>query len=368
MRTPAAIMEQRGGAWRIDDLEVAAPGPGEVQVRVVASGICQTDVHARDGFFESLPWPAVYGHEGAGVVVAVGPGVTGLREGDPVIMASPSCGECTECRAGYECYCLHSQRLKQSGRRIDGTLAFERAGVPLCGSFFQQSSFATTTLATGRNTIKVPDDLPLDVLAAFPCGVNTGAGAVMNTLKPVAGDSFVVFGVGTVGCAALMAARLAGCEPIVAVDLHEPRLELARELGASHTFDARAPELVERIRESVDGGARFALEAAGFPESLRAAIEVLGPRGTACLVGSAAPGVEVSVEMKRIQRGRRVCGCVQGESQVQHFLPELIELYRQGQLPVDRLVRHYELADINEAVADMLSGRTIKPVLRMPAP
>src|SRR5262245_42450446 len=207
VQVTAAVMPERSGRWSLERLELADPAPREVVVRVVASGICQTDVHARDGFFP-LPWPAVYGHEGAGVVERIGSAVTELAPGDHVIMANPSCGECANCREGYEAYCSRNRQIKVSGIRLDGSVALARGATPVYGSFFQQSSFSTLALATERNVIKVPRDAPLDVLAAFPCGVNTGAGAVMNVLRPRAGDSFAVFGTGTVGLAGLMAAKL----------------------------------------------------------------------------------------------------------------------------------------------------------------
>lgn len=366
MQARAAIMPQREGRWTLETVEVAEPAPNEVLVRVVASGICQTDVHARDGFFP-IQFPAIFGHEGAGIVERVGSAVTSLSGGDHVVMANPSCGHCEDCREGHETYCANAPLLKQSGFRADGkSLSFARHGAPVYGSFFQQSSFATHTLATARNTIRVPQEAPLDILAAFPCGVNTGAGAVLNVLKPQPGDSYVAFGAGTVGFAGLLAAKLSGCDPIVAVDLFDDRLALARELGATHTVNAKRRDLVAEIKRLVGGrGARFCLEAAGFPEALRAAVDVLAPRGTACLVGSARPGVEVNLEMKTVQGGRIVRGCTQGESNVQTFIPHLIDLYSAGKLPIDRLVRHYPHEAINEAVADMLSGSTIKAVLRL---
>ncbi len=368
MQARAAVMPQRHGRWSMETIDVAEPGPHEVLVRVVASGICQTDVHARDGFFP-IPFPAVFGHEGAGVVVRVGSAVTSLAPGDHVVMANPSCGHCDDCRAGYETYCAHAPQLKQSGYRSDGrSLSFKHGDTPVYGSFFQQSSFAALTLAMERNTIRVPKDAPLDLLAAFPCGVNTGAGAVLNVLKPQPGDAYVAFGTGTVGFAGLLAAKLCGCDPIIAVDLFDDRLALARELGATHTVNARHPDLVTEVKRLAGGrGARFCLEAAGAPEALRAAVAVLAPRGTACLVGSARPGVEVSLEMKTVQQGRIVRGCTQGESHVQTFIPRLIELYREGKLPIDRLVRHYPHEAIDAAVADMLAGKTVKAVLRIGA-
>ncbi len=369
MQASAAVMSERYGRWTIETLDVAEPGPQEVRVRVVASGICQTDVHARDGFFP-IPCPAVFGHEGAGVVERVGRAVTSLKPGDPVIMANPSCGACSDCLAGFETYCSQAPVLKQSGYRADGTsLSFSRGNEPIYGSFFQQSSFASITIAMARNTIRVPDDVPLDILAAFPCGVNTGAGAVMNVLKPHPGDSYVAFGTGTVGFAGLLAAKLSGCNPIIAVDLFDARLALALDLGATHTVNAKDPKLVEEVRRLAGGrGAQFCLEAADFPEALRAAVDVLAPRGTACLVGSAGAGVDVQLEMRAIQQGRVVRGCVQGESDVQTFLPHLIALYRDGKLPIERLVRHYPHIAINDAVADMLAGTTIKAVLQIGTP
>jgi aryl-alcohol dehydrogenase len=364
MQVVAAVMPGRAGRWSLETLELADPQPHEVVVRVVASGICQTDVHARDGFFP-LPWPAVYGHEGAGVVERVGAAVTDVAPGDHVIMANPSCGECANCREGYEAYCAHNRRIKVSGVRLDGSVALHRGETPIHGSFFQQSSFSTFSLATERNVIKVPRDAPLDVLAAFPCGVNTGAGAVMNVLKPRRGDSFAVFGAGTVGLAGLMAARIAGCDPVIAVDVFENRLALARQLGATHVVDARTTDVAAEVRRIAGGGVKHSLEAAGVPAALRAAVDALVPRGTCCLVGSARDGVEAALEMRTLQQGRVIHGCIQGESVVKEFLPRLVDLYRAGQLPVDRLVRHYDFAAINEAVADMLAGMTIKAVLKI---
>jgi aryl-alcohol dehydrogenase len=245
-------MPERSGRWSLEELELADPGPREVLVRVVASGICQTDVHARDGYFP-VPWPAVYGHEGTGVVERVGAAVKAVAPGDHVIMASPGCGECANCREGYEAYCVRSREIKLCGLRMDGSIALRRGETPVHGSFFQQSSFSTVALATEGNVIKVAPDAPLDILAAFPCGVNTGAGAVMNVLGPRPGDSLAVFGAGTVGLAGLMAAKLCGCDPIIAVDVFENRLALARELGATHVIDARGSDVAAEVRRLAGG-------------------------------------------------------------------------------------------------------------------
>ncbi|MGH8732204.1 MAG: alcohol dehydrogenase catalytic domain-containing protein, partial [Burkholderiales bacterium] len=223
MRITAALVPEKGAPFRLEALELADPGPDELMVRVAACGVCQTDVHGRDDYF-GIPFPCVFGHEGAGTVERVGAAVTKVRPGDRVIMTSPSCGACAACARGLPGYCAQSRRIKFGGKLRDGRAPF-RSGVS--GAFFQQSAFATHALATEANVVKVPDDLPLEQAAAFPCGVNTGAGAVFNVLKPQPGSSIAIFGAGAVGLAAVMAARIAGCTTISVVDPHANRLELA---------------------------------------------------------------------------------------------------------------------------------------------
>jgi len=361
----AAVVHERGGLFHIERVELAEPGTGEVLVRVAASGICQTDVHARDGYFP-IQYPAVYGHEGAGIVERTGPGVEKFKPGERVIMVFPSCGACVYCINGKPAYCLAASRLKQFGTRSDGSTVMTLNGARVFSCFFQQSSFATFALATERNVVKVPEDVPLELLAALPCGINTGAGAVLNVLRPQPGDAFAVFGTGTVGLAGLMAARIAGCEPIVAVDLHPNRLALARSLGATHTVDAANSDPVAEIRNLTGGlGARASLEAAGSPQALRQAVDCLQPMGSCCLVGSSRKGTEARIDMNHLQNGRTVRGCIQGDSIPEQFIPHLIDLYRRGALPIERLVTFYDFPDINQAVADSTVGKTIKPLLRM---
>ena len=361
----AAVVHERSGPFHIERVEIAGPEAGEVLVRVAASGICQTDLHARDGYFP-IPYPAVYGHEGAGIVDRIGPGVEKVKPGDSVIMVFPSCGTCVYCANGKPAYCLAASRLKHLGTRADGSTVMTRNGATVFSCFFQQSSFATFALATERNVVKVPEDVPLELLAAFSCGINTGAGAVLNVLRPQPGDAFAVFGTGTVGLAGLMAARIAGCDPIIAVDLHPNRLSLARSLGATHTADPANSDPIAEIRKVTGGlGVRASLEAAGSPQTLRQALDCLQPMGTCCLLGSSRKGTEASVDMNNLQNGRTVRGCIQGDSIPEQFIPRLVDLYRAGKLPVERLVTFYNFADINQAVADSIAGKTIKPVLRM---
>jgi len=361
----AAVVQEKGAPFRLETLELADPAPDELVVRVVASGICQTDVHGRDDYF-GIPYPCVFGHEGAGIVERVGSAVRKVAPGDPVVMFSPSCGECQACLRKLPGYCAAARRIKFSGLLRNGCPPLKRGGQAVHGAFFQQSSFATHALATEANVVKVPRELPLGLAAAFPCGINTGAGAVLNALRPGAGSSFAVFGSGAVGLAALMAARIASCDVRIAVDLHENRLALARELGATHVFNARAVDAVAAIRDATGGkGVEFSLEAAGDPRALRQAVDCLSPLGVCCLVGSARTGTEVALDMVGIQLGRTVRGCIQGDAPGDEFIPALVGHWRGGRLPVEPLVTYYDFADINRAVEDSLSGRTVKAVLRI---
>ena len=365
MRITAALAPERGARFRLETLELAEPGPDEVIVRVAASGVCQTDVHARDDYF-GIPFPAVFGHEGAGVVEHIGAAVEHVAPGERVVMVSPACGKCSACARNLPGYCASARRIKVGGRLRDGRTPLRMNGSPVSGAFFQQSSFSTHALATQGNVVKLPDDLPFEVAAAFACGVNTGAGAVLNVLRPEPGSGFAVFCAGAVGLAGLMAARIAGCTTLIVVDLHESRLALARELGATLCINAAAADPVAHIREATQGkGVQYSLEAAGDPKALRQAVNVLAPLGVCCLVGSARAGVEAALEMPVLQHGRTVRGCIQGDAPPHAFFPQLFAHYRAGRLPVDRLIRYYDFADINEALDDAVSGRTVKAVLRL---
>jgi aryl-alcohol dehydrogenase len=366
MEITAAVVRERSGAFDIATLSLTDPRPDEVLVKVVASGMCQTDLHARDGYFP-MPYPGVYGHEGAGVVAAIGAGVTQVAPGDHVVMSFPWCGTCPNCRQEMHSHCLHANRLKMSGTRADGSTLMQKDGVPVYSAFFQQSSFATHAIANERFVVKVRRDAPLERLGPFACSIQTGAGAVLNTMQPKPGDSLAVFGVGAVGLSGLMAAKIAGCDPIIAVDVHESRLALARELGATHVLNHTGrDDIVAEIRRISGEGVRYSLETSALPAVLREAVEVLIAAGTCVLVGSARRGVEVRLDMPFLQEGRVVRGVIQGESRPKEFIPKLIDHMMQGRLPVERMMTFYDLAAIDRAAQDSTSGRTIKPVLRMP--
>jgi aryl-alcohol dehydrogenase len=366
VKITAAIVREKFSPFVIDTVELTEPRADELLVRVVASGMCHTDLHGRDGYFQ-IPYPAVFGHEGGGVVEKVGAAVTEFVPGDHVIMAFPFCGVCPNCRSHMPAHCMDSVKLKGAGTRADGSTLMEKDHAPVYSAFFQQSSFGTYAIANERFAVKVRNDAPLERLGAMACGMQTGAGAVFNAMKPNPGDAIAVFGVGGVGLSALMAAKLAGCDPIIAVDVQAGRLELARELGATHTIDAsKQSDVVGAIRKITRYGAKFSVETSARPEILRAAVECLMPLGTAILLGSARKGTEVSLEMPFLQDGRAVRGVIQGWSEPKKFLHHLGDLMMEGKFPAERLMTFYPLADINQAAEDATTGKTIKPVLLMP--
>jgi aryl-alcohol dehydrogenase len=365
MQITAAVVPERSALFALEKLELCAPRPDEVIVRVVASGMCQTDLHGRDGYFGS-PYPAVYGHEGAGIVHAVGSAVHSLAPGDHVVMSFPWCGTCANCQQHKYCYCMHGRRLKMHGKRADGSTLMSRDGAPVYSAFFQQSSFGTYALTQERYAVKVRSDAPLEALGPLACSGQTGAGAVLNVLQPQPGDSLAIFGVGAVGLSALMAAKIAGCDPIVAIDVHAHRLALARELGATHTIDhSSRDKVVDEVRASVPGGVRYAIDTSALPKVFREAIEALMPGGTCVLLGSAPPGTDVAIEMPFLQQGRTVRGVVQGESLPQEFIPRLVDLIVAGKFPIEKMITFYDFTDINRAAAESSSGVAIKPVLRI---
>jgi aryl-alcohol dehydrogenase len=366
MQIKAAVVSEKSGSFAIDTVELCAPRPDELIVRVVATGMCQTDLHGRDGYY-ATPYPGVYGHEGAGVVHAVGGAVRSFAPGDHVVMSFPWCGTCVNCAQHQHSYCVHAFDLKMKGTRADGSMLLSKNGAPIYSAFFQQSSFGTFALTQERYAVKVRKDAPLELLGPLACSGQTGAGAVLNVMKPKQGESFAVFGVGAVGLSALMAAKIAGCAPIIAVDIHERRLALARDLGATHTIDHKVcSNVVGEIRNITGRGVRYSLETSALPVVFREAIESLMPSGTCVLLGSARHGTEVSFDMKFLQEGRVVRGVVQGDSEPKDFIPRLVDLIMEKKFPIEKMIKFYDFADINLAAQESSAGITIKPVLRMP--
>ncbi len=362
MRIEAWVQRRAGEPPMLESLTLDEPRPDEVVVRIAAAGVCHTDLFAPLRF----ALPAVFGHEGAGIVERVGEAVTRLAVGDRVALTFGSCGACRTCRKGAPAYCVDGHRLQFGGTRADGsaTLA-DAAGRTIHGAFFQQSSFATHVLATARNAVRIPDALPLELAAPLGCGIQTGAGAVLNTLACPPGSSLAVFGTGSVGLSAVMAARLAGCDPLIAVDVLPARLALARELGATHALDAGEGGVVARILELTGGGADFSIETAGAEQSFRDAIDCLARLGTCGLCTVPNLGDPFPFAPLSILKGRTVTGVLEGSSVPEAFIPRLAALQLEGRLPYERLVSLYDFVDLPRALADAEAGRAIKPVLRL---
>lgn len=364
VKIQAAVLREKSGRFSFESVDVDGPRADEVLVRIVATGICHTDLSVRDQFIP-VTLPAVLGHEGAGIVEAIGDHVTKVEPGDSVVLSYCFCGTCFNCRrSSYSC-CSKLPALNFGGVRLDtGRSPYsDDSGAPVSGLFFGQSSFASHSLARECNVVKIRSDVPLELMGPLGCGIQTGAGTVMNSLKPSSGDSIVVFGAGSVGLSAVMAAVVVGCATIIAVDLHQNRLDLARELGATHALKADSGDVVKQIVALTGDGAQFTIECTGSPKVLRQAVEALRITGVCAIVGAAPRGTEVSLPMGLLGSGRTIKGVIEGDSIADLFIPELIELWREGRFPFDKLIRRYPMAQINEAIAASESGEVLKPVL-----
>lgn len=361
----AHVLRQSHGSFElVDGIELDDPRPGEVLVRYTSTGLCHTDLFARDVFHQADFPPAIYGHEGTGVVEAVGAGVTEFAAGDRVMASYTSCGLCPTCLTGRPFNCEHFNDLNFALTRGDGSSKATLGGEPVGSSFFGQSSFATHGLVAARDLAKVPDWVDADdehLLGPLGCGVQTGAGAVLNVLRPGPLDSIVIAGTGAVGLSGLMAAAASGAGTIIAVDIVEERLRLAKELGATHTIDGKDEDQVEQIRDITGGGAALAFDTTGVASVLARLVDGLAWGGRLGIVG-AAPGMTLDL-LPLMQLGRQVQGIVEGNSVPRVFIPQLLQLRRQGRFPLEKLVRTYPFADLETAIEDTTSGQAVKAVL-----
>jgi aryl-alcohol dehydrogenase len=361
MQITAAVLRAADGPYVLEPVELAEPLADEVLVRIFAAGMCHTDVLPR-GEVTFSPPPIITGHEGAGVVEAVGADVTGIAIGDHVVLSFDSCGACAACTAGAPAHCETFLLRNLLGRRLDFTTGVtDAAGAEVASRWFGQSSFATHAVATARNVVVVDESLPLEVLGPLGCGIQTGAGSVLVALDVQPGSSIVVFGAGAVGLAAVMAAAVAEAATIVAVDLHQHRLDLALELGATHVIDGAADDVVVQIHELTGGGAHYAIDTTGVPAVMTNALAGLRLGGVAGFVGIQVGDLVLDGSALV---GKTAIGILEGNTDPHTFIPRMIELWQAGRFPFDRLIEEFPLDKINEAEQASLSGRVIKPVLR----
>ena len=360
----AAVSRGKSLELSMETVRLAAPREDEILVRLVATGVCHTDLKVcQEGI--RVPRPVVLGHEGSGVVERVGSGVAKVRSGDHVVMTFNFCGACPSCLEGAVTYCHEAHPRNFGGSRPDGSSPLSRDGELIHGNFFGQSSFASFAICNERNVVKVRNDLPLELLGPLGCGIQTGAGAVINALRVAAGRSIAIFGTGAVGLSAVMAARLVGASKIIAVDLLQPRLSLAMELGATHAVNAGSEDAREAILRYTGHGADFAIDTTTVTQVIQQAIRSLAPRGTCAVMASGNAQQEVCFNVIHLlSGGRTVRGIIEGDSTPDVFIPLLADLQAQGRFPFDRLVRYYPFERINDAIADAHAGRTIKPILR----
>ncbi|MHA6253309.1 NAD(P)-dependent alcohol dehydrogenase [Oceanobacillus sp. CAU 1775] len=365
LTTKAAVINGVNEDYQMEELKLGELHATEVLVKMVASGICQSDEGMRLGGGLAVPMPIVLGHEGAGIVEQVGSAVKGLEVDDQVVLAYDYCGACDSCRTGYPSACDDFVELNMGGgERHDGSHTFYREDGTPVSNFLKQSSFSTYTITGENNVIKVDSDVDLRKVAPLGCGLMTGYGTVANALKPETGSSIAVFGTGTVGLSALMTAVVEGCHTVVAVDIHDSRLELAKELGATHTINSKTENLEERMKEITGGkGVNYSIDTTGVSQVIKSSIEVLSKRGVSVPLAVTPNLVEFSTYMELVMGNRKIIGVSMGDVVPQIAVPKIVEYHKQGKFPFDKLNDYYKFEEINEASADSSKGVSIKPIL-----
>lgn len=362
-RGRAAVLNAPGELV-VSDVVFSDPGPGEVLVKLVASGLCHTDLGVIAGGIP-FPSPGIIGHEGAGVVEKVGTGVTDLAPGDKVLLSFTSCGSCAACAAGHPAYCETWLPRNLLGMlRSDESGGVTRDGSPLAIHFFGQSSFGQYAIADERSVVRVDPDADLAVLAPLGCGVLTGFGSMWNVLDPGSDDVVAVYGAGAVGLSAIVAASLREPAQLIAIDLVDERLALARELGATATINGRTENVAERIAELTGGrGIGLSFDTTGSPGVARQALDAASVRGTVLVCGAPPPGTEIPVDIQGILSGKVLRGVTMGDTDPAMLIPQLIALHAEGKLPLEKLEKRYSLDEIGQAADDMHRGVTVKPVI-----
>ncbi|ROT34503.1 GroES-like protein [Sodiomyces alkalinus F11] len=366
--TTALVLTAIKGPFELREIHLNAINPDEALVEIHASGVCHTDLSCADGTLPGAPG-AVLGHEGAGVVLEVGSAVTSVSPGDKVLLSFSHCETCGPCVSGHPAYCYDFNPRNFGGKRPDGSSAVVEADgtTPVFSQFFGQSSFARHALVHRSSLVKVPPqtNTNLALLAPLGCGVQTGAGAVLNTLDAREGSTLAVFGVGSVGMSAVLAGKMRRAKAIIAVDLQPARLELAKRLGATHAILGSA-DVVGEIREICPPvGVDFAVDCTGSTAVIKTMIDALGTRGRGATAGAPGFGSHVNVDvMEHLTYGKEYVGCCEGDSLPSKFIPYLIEMHAKGELPLEELITFYDVKDYEKAIEDSKSGKALKAVLK----
>jgi len=361
MKIKAAVTHKQGENFKIEYVNLATPKENEVLVKIVATGVCHTDAVARDTAL--APLPAILGHEGSGIIESVGQSVTTLKKGDHVVISFSHCGHCENCLTGHPTVCETFNELNFGGKANDYTHRLSQNGEKL-STFFGHSSFSTYAIAHERNVVKVDKDVDIALLGPLGCGIQTGAGTVLNRIRPEFGSTIAIYGAGAVGLSAIMAAKIVGCKCIVAVDIHDSRLELARELGATHVFNGSKIDTVEKIKALTNGGTKYAVETTGVPSVVRQSLQGLRPLGIVAILG-VTPEMNIDVHNDLMVAGKTMMGVIEGDVVPRVFIPHLVNYYKAGQFPFDKLVKFYDFEQINKAFEDSKKGITIKPIIRI---
>jgi len=360
MDIEAAVVAGPGSGFIFRTVQLDDVRPDEVRVAIKAAGICHTDLTFAAGVAAASPIPGVLGHEGAGVVERVGAAVTNARPGDRVLMSFDSCGECSNCRTGMPYYCQSFGALNFAGIRRDGTTSLRVDGQSLHSHFFGQSSLATHANVRARTLVPLPDDVPFEIAAPLGCGVMTGAGAVLNVLKVGVEASIGVIGLGGVGLGAVMAARLSGAPRIVAIDPVPVRRSVALDLGADLALDPTGASFTEELASI--GRLTHLVDTVAHQETTTACFEALGPLGRLAVIGAPYPPL-LAFNVLKLFEGRSVQGLTMGEAVPQVFVPALLDHWRAGRFPVERLISRFPLAEVSTAVDAMQQREAIKPVV-----
>lgn len=365
MKIKAAITKGAGDPYVIEEVNLADPKPDEILVKVAACGVCHTDAACQHQFIP-VPLPAVLGHEGAGTVVKVGATVKEFKPGDKVGFSFGFCGVCKNCRSGHPAGCLELNAINFGGVMPGGGNPISTLDGKTVSSFFGQSAFAEYAIVNAECAIKVEDDdIDLGLIAPMGCGIQTGAGAVLNVLRPKFGSAIAVFGCGTVGMSAIMAAKIAGCQKIIGVGGNAKSLELAKELGATHTVNRKeVDDVVAEVHKITGVGADYAIDTSGNSDFVKKMLASVGYMGTGVILG-ATGDVTFNIQQELMGDFKTLIGIVEGDAVPKLFLPKLLEYYKEGRFPMDKLIKFYPFEEINKAFEESNGGDVIKAVLRM---